>query len=130
MTARFSLDAPLACANPELSKGWPARRPPSLAVANAHAALEAQARRTVRAMIKDLAWAYAREPWQLDGICEGLATMTPNRLIAILRALIANPPRNRWFAFGGETTLINLRGALLHARWCRAIASRNARRTA
>lgn len=121
MTARLSIEPPVASAG-----SWPTRRPPSSAVAAAHAALKAQARRTAHAMIKDSARRYALRPHLLDAIDDRLSALLPG---ALVQRLAKHPiPLWRHFGTGGEIPAINIRGARLYARWSRAIASRNARR--
>jgi hypothetical protein len=88
-----------------------------------HAAIEAEARATARAMIKNRARAYALRPRELDAIIGGISKDTPRNLVAILSVIIGvTKIRHRHFGFGGEIPAINLRGALLYARCSRAKA--------
>lgn len=93
------------------------------------AALEAQARKSVRAEIKAAAHHYALAPHYLDTIIAGLAQLSPRRAVECLEAL-QNPPDWRWVGFGGEHPAINMHGAILYARYARAKARQVARRAA
>jgi hypothetical protein len=102
---------------------------PSPARDAAYAALAAQAARTARRAIKDCARAYARAPQYLDAIVSGLSMVSPRRAVECLE-LLHRPPAWRFFGFGGEHPALNVRGALLYARYARAKARHNARRAA
>jgi len=107
----------------------PMFNPPSPARAAISAALEAQAPKTARAMIKARARAYALRPRALDAIAKELCGLPPKHLVTALAYIARNPMnRVRHFGFGGEVPAINLRAGMLYARWSRAIANRNARR--
>lgn len=106
-------------------KDWPARRPPSPAYAEACAAIEAKAGVTVRAVIKDLARAYALRPRQLDAIVQGLFDLSPGKLVEALQ--LSKLHNTRWTGFGGEITALNYRAARLYARYSRAKAHQIAR---
>lgn len=126
--SRLSLSPPRASANPALSKGWPARQAPSLARETAHTAIAAQARKTARAMIKDSARGYALRPHELDTIIDALSTVHPIIAIGALKGLRVYQARYN-MSFGGEVQAINLRGAMLYARYSRAKANQVARRS-
>jgi hypothetical protein len=83
----------------------------------------------VRAEIKAAAHHYALAPSYLDTIIAGLSQLSPRRAVGCLEAY-RNPPAWRHFGFGGEYPAINLRGALLYARYARAKAHQIARRAA
>jgi hypothetical protein len=132
--ARLADDAPVP--HPD---SWPARRPlehggmfalytplECHARADVHAALKAQAKRTARAMIKSRARDYALRPSELDAIVEGLSRLSPRLLVSSLFVIRLTPYR----ILCGEVPVINLRAAMWYARYSRAIASRNARRSA
>jgi hypothetical protein len=95
----------------------------------AYAALRAQAVRSARDTIKDLVHEYALHPRYLDAIRVGLSDLTPGQLVRALEH-ICRPPDWRWFGFGGEIPALNLRGAMLYARFARAKAHQLARRAA
>lgn len=92
--------------------------------AAAGAALQAQAGRTIRAVIKARARAYALRPRELDAIAQGLFACTPRDLILGLNAINAVSTMRglRWVGFGGEVPVINLKSAMLYARFSRAKA--------
>lgn len=115
--ARLADDAPVPHTD-----SWPARRPPSPAYARACKAIEAEARATGRAVIKMRARAYALRPRDLDAIADGLFNLCPRDLVAALRQInaVGVMRGRRWFGFGGEVQAINLRGAMLYARYARA----------
>jgi hypothetical protein len=96
----------------------------------AYAALEAQAALTIRRVVKDRARAYALRPRDLDAIAEGLSELSPWRLVQRLTNPLWVPGAYRWLGFGGEVQAINLRGAMLYARYSRAKKRQIARRTA
>jgi hypothetical protein len=89
------------------------------------AALEAQARRTARQMIKARARAYARRPRDLDAIAPGLSAAAPAMLIEagaqMLRREAAAP--RRWFGFGAEAPALNARALTLLGRTLRRFAA-------
>jgi hypothetical protein len=124
MTPRPSIERLADEAPVPSATSWPVRRPPSPATAAVHAALEAQARKTARAMIKERARAYALRPRELDAIAEGLFKLFPCDLVTSLSQInaVALIRGTRWFGFGGEVPAINLRGAMLYARYSRAKA--------
>jgi hypothetical protein len=104
-------------------RGWPAKRAPGIAEAEVHAALEAQARRTVPREIKRGAHRYALCPSLLDSIECGLSRLTPRAMTARLKHLLAEEiatPR-RMFGFGGYVPMLNLKSALVYARYSRSI---------
>jgi hypothetical protein len=131
--SRLADDAPVASAD-----SWPARPAPYLhssrakskAMERACAALQAQAARTARALIKDRARAYALSPRELDAISPDLSSWRPWLLVERLKFLMIPPsvppsvlPHHyRHFGFGGEVPAINLRGAMLYSRYARAKA--------
>lgn len=133
MTARHSIFDRLDNSPAPSLASWPARRPPSLTMVRARAELEAQAIRTARAVIKGRARAYALKPRDLDAIAQGLFNLSPRDLVVCLGRLIGImriSKQPRWAGFGGEIQAINLRGAMIYARWSRRIANRIARRSA
>jgi hypothetical protein len=88
----------------------------------AHAAVEAQARKTAAAMLEDRARDYGREPRQLDALETDpfrppLSRLAPRdlrwRLVVLLGEEISTPRRH--MGFGGETIRLNLRAAVIHA---------------
>jgi hypothetical protein len=109
--------------------GEPERKP-SPARDAAYAALREQAKRSARREIKDCARAYALRPRHLDAIAKGLSGCTPLALVFELAERLIAPLPNRYFGFGGEHPAINLRGAMLYARYARAKARQLARRAA
>ena len=127
MTARHSIFDILDNSPVPSPTSWPARKPPSPARDAAYAALATQARKTAVREIKWRARVYALRPRELDAICEGLFSASPKKLVGFL-ATITRYSTNRNFGFGGEIPAINLRGAMVYARWSRAIYSRNTRR--
>jgi hypothetical protein len=130
MTARSSIERLADEAPVPSATSWPSRRPPSPATAAVHAALEAQARKTARTMIKMRARAYALRPRELDAIAEGLFNLFPSDLVTSLSQIsaVAFMRGSRSFGFGGEVPAINLRGAALYARFARATANQLSRR--
>jgi len=142
---RLADDAPVS--HPD---SWPAKQPPQTEAAKdrafgeafqartyrardaCRAALEAQAGRSARAIIKDRARAYAIKPRTLDSIAEGLFTCSPRDLVLALKAInaVATMRGQRWMGIGGEIMAINLKGARLYARWSRRVARRIAMRAA
>jgi hypothetical protein len=131
MPARHSIES--VCGLPERDS-WASHQlpPPSIksprARASAHAAIRAKASRTARAMIKERARDYALRPRELDAFGDGLSRLSPRTIVWCLNRIRHQVPQARWFGYGGEVPAINLCGALLYARYSRAIASRNARR--
>jgi len=131
--ARLADDAPVP--RPE---SWVARKVPgtkwveirkpyideSPAMLCAHAALEAEASATARAVIKMRARAYALLPRDLDTIAEGLFNLSPRDLVTALRQINAVTFMRSNTRFGSEVLHINLRGAMLYARYLRAKARR------
>jgi hypothetical protein len=95
----------------------------------AYAALRAQATRTALCAIKDCARMYALRPRDLDGIFPRLSERSPRNLAQVLETF-CRPPDWRFFGVGGEIPALNLRGALLYARYARAKARQIARRAA
>ena len=93
------------------------------------AALRAQAKRSACREIKDRARAYALRPRELDAIFQGLAGRSPHSLVKTLE-IFRYPPDWRWFGFGGEVPALNMRAAMLYARYARAKARQLARRAA
>lgn len=91
--------------------------------------LAAQAPLTARAMIKNRARMYALRPRDLESIAEGLFALQPRDLVRSLRILIGimRMSPQRLLGFGGEVMAINLRGAMLYARWSRRVAYRASR---
>jgi hypothetical protein len=113
--------------------GRPGRlRPPYIndtpVMLRVHAALEAETRATARAVIKMRARAYVLRPGDLDALCKGFCGLWPGSLVDVLKHMKAHP--QRYFGFGGEVLAINLRGAMLYARYSRAKKRQIARRTA
>lgn len=102
---------------------------PSPARDAASAALAVQAKCTARREIKSLAMVYARHPSFMDAIIAGLSQLSPRRAVECLD-LLYRPPAWRFFGFGGEHPALNLRGAMLYARYARAKARQNARSAA
>ena len=96
----------------------------------ASAALAAQAQRTARREIKDRARAYALRPRELDAIMPKLSGVRSPHVLVIVLEGIHRPPDWRFFGFGGEVPALNVRGALLYARYARAKARQLARRAA
>jgi hypothetical protein len=121
--ARLADDAPVP--HPD---SWPARNPPSVTYDTASAAFRAQAKRTVHSYIKDRAREYALRPRDLDAIAGGLSRLSPKNLIISLWPWPVQPMPMRYFGFGGEVQALNLRGAMLFARYARAKAHQIARR--
>jgi len=81
------------------------------------AAFAEQAREIAERAVQARADAYTNAPDTLDTIERGMAAMDPARLCCRLGEMIAEEtgrPR-RYMGFGGETVLINLKGALRHA---------------
>lgn len=107
--------------------------PPSIhgnrARARASELLDKQAPYTARFHMKLSARAYARTPRALDAIAEGLSALQPGDLVRSIRLLTGiirmSPPR--FLGLGGEIMAINLRGAMLYARWSRRVAYRASR---
>lgn len=129
MTARHSIFDILDNSPIPAATSWPSRRPPSPARDAAYAALATQARKTAVREIKWRARAYALRPRELDAIAEDLSGLPPKHLVTALAYIARNPMnRVRHFGFGGEIPAINLRGAMLCARYSRAKAHRIARR--
>jgi hypothetical protein len=129
--ARLADDAPIP--RPE---SWVARHPAGIhyiddtPVMNAaHAAIKAEARATARAAIKMRARAYALRPRDLDAVAYGLFNLRPNDLVRSLKTLFGIQPIRR-AGIGGEVPAINLRGAMLYARYYRAKARQLAGRAA
>lgn len=120
ITAQSSLEIAIAARSPYIDD-TPVMRA-------AHAALEAEGRATARAAIKMRARAYALEPRQLDAINPLLFSFSPAKLVLALQVVVTSPPR--WFGNGSEVPAINLRAAMLYARYERAKARRNAQRAA
>jgi hypothetical protein len=87
------------------------------ALASTHAALAAEARASAFMMVKDRARAYRRTPRELDALFPGLRELHPGMQFLALRSLL--PTAQRWFGFGGEVPAINLRAAMVYARWLR-----------
>jgi hypothetical protein len=116
MSNRLADDAPVP--HPD---SWPARNPPSVAYDATCDAVRAQAARTARRVIKERARAYALRPRDLDAI-------SPASLVRAITQ-VGDPEWRRWFGFGGEIPALNLRGAMLYARYARAKAHQIARRT-
>ena len=110
--------------------------PPSVhgtrARAIASAMLAAQAPVTARAMIKESARAYALKPRQLDAIAEGLFSLQPCDLVRSLRLLtgIMRVTPQRLLECGGKVLVLNLKGAMLYARWSRRVGRRTDMRAA
>jgi hypothetical protein len=104
--------------------------PPSLARAAVSADMKAQVAITVRALIKDIARDYSRDPRSLDTIAHGLSDFPPKHLVTALAYLIRTQAARRHMGFGGEVPAINLRGAMLYARYSRAKAHQIAGRAA
>jgi hypothetical protein len=102
---------------------------PSTAREAAYAALRTQAQRTARREIKDRARAYALRPRELDAIVSNLSAHQPKQMVQVLES-IRFPSNWRWFGFGGEIPAINMRGAMLYARYARAKHRKLARRAA
>lgn len=128
MTARSSIERLAGEAPVPHVNSWPARKPPSLAYAAACRALEIEAARTARAVIKARARIYALEPRQLDAIAEGLFACSPRDLVTALKQIsVVVTMRRRWVGFGGEIQAINLKGSMLYARYARAKANQIAR---
>lgn len=104
--------------------------PPSIHGARARARaselLASQAVLTARTQIKTSARMYALTPRDLDTIAEGLFALQPRDLVRSLRILIGimRMSPQRLLGFGGEVMAINLKGAMLYARWSRRIARR------
>jgi hypothetical protein len=96
---------------------WTARQPPSIAMARAKLLIEVQAKRALRRAIKDRARAFALRPYDLEAIDEGLSEMSPRYLIQALKWVGRFRPN-------GDHSPINLRGAMLYARWSRRVANR------
>jgi hypothetical protein len=98
---------------------WVLRKPPSIALARAVERTAAAARRTAVIATKERARAYAIRPRELDAIEDGLSGLSPKIMVSYLRTM--HPDASRWFGFGAESSAINLRGAMLYARYSRAI---------
>ena len=96
------------------------------AMSAAHTALKAQARRTALAVIKDRARRYAVAQCSLDAIVEGLSMLNPRGMVTALKNIRLRP--TRFSGFGGEVPAINLRAAMLYARYLRAKAAQLAKR--
>lgn len=114
----------LADCEPEVPPySWAGRKPPSIAMARIKAKIEAQAKRAVRLAVKDRARAYAMHPRDLDALCIGFSALYPKQLVNALseKEWVTG---YRWFGFGGEVPVINLRGAMLYARWSRRVSTR------
>lgn len=115
---------------PPSDNSWASFPPPSIHGARARARaselLAAQATLTTRDQIKTSARAYALKPRQLDTIAEGLFALQPRDLVRSLRILIGimRLSPQRLLGFGGEVMGINLQGAMLYARYSRALQRR------
>ena len=110
-------------------KTVPVGHNPSPAMARAVARITEAAKRAAVIAIKDRARAYAQQPRHLDAIIEGLSSFSPKPMVQILSIIRRNsytfgPQKYRHVGFGGEVPAINLRGAMLYARYSRAIANR------
>jgi hypothetical protein len=91
-------------------------RPPARALVEA--ALRAQATRTAVELVKDRARAYAKRSRTLENVFPGLSAAVPETIIAVAKHLIVaerNAPC-RWFGFGGEVPILNVKAVLLSAR--------------
>ena len=108
---------------------WPARQPPFLAYDRVCKALEAEANATARAVVKMRARAFALKPRDLDAIAKGMFNLSPRDLVTSLRQIGAVMKMRRG-GFGGEVLVVNLRGAMLYARYSRAKAHQIAGRAA
>lgn len=107
----------------------PIGRAPSPAMDRAVAKITEAAKRAAIVAIKDRARAYAMQPRHLDAILEGLSSFSPNPMVQILAIIRRNsytfgPQQQRHVGFGGEVPAINLRGAMLYARWSRYVEYR------
>ena len=91
-----------------------------------HAAIEAEAIATARAVVKYRARMYALQPRQLDTITDDLSSLPPRILVASLSVIKMYPHR----LDGAEVSSTNLRGAMLYARYLRAKERQIARRAA
>jgi hypothetical protein len=89
------------------------------------AKLEAQAKRTAIEAIKGRASAYATQPRHLDAIVDGLSSFAPKPMVQIMSIICRNAHTYRHVGSGGEVPAINLRGAMLYARWSRYVESRS-----
>jgi hypothetical protein len=136
MTARLSLDAPLASAG-----SWPARRPPSVAMNALRHALKAEASQTISEVIEMRARDFAICPCELDALETNptrppLSALAPHQLRWRIAALIGeeiitiSAGRRPSIGIGGETIILNLKAAAVYAERLCAIASRNAREAA
>ena len=121
---RLADDAPVS--HPD---SWPARKPPSIAYDIACAALEEQAKTTARTIINERARTYRDAPWKLESIAYGLVALRPADLVKSLRRIlgIMCMSSRRYAGLGGDSSAINLSGALLYARYRRAKAHKIAR---
>lgn len=74
--------------------------------------------RLIAGLVKDRARAFARRPWTLDMVRQGLADASPEAMIVMARQLLDRERRNpsRWFGFGGEIPALNARAVLVLAR--------------
>jgi hypothetical protein len=88
----------------------------------AHAAVEAQAKKTAAAMLGFRVGDYIREPRQLDALETDpfrprLSTLPPQelryRLVVLLGEELTTP--RRYMGMGGETMRFNLRAAVIYA---------------
>lgn len=84
----------------------------------AEIAVAAEARKSVLAVIKMRARMYALAPHELEGISDGLFGLPPHHLVTAL-AYIKRAPR----VSVGIVQQINLRAAMLYARYSRAKAT-------
>jgi hypothetical protein len=77
-----------------------------------------QAQRVVATLVKARARRFARRPMTLDVLMPGLSCARPDVLIAVARHLLETERSDlrRWFGFGGETTALNAKAALLLGR--------------
>jgi hypothetical protein len=137
MTPRTSIARLADCAPIPHPESWAGREAPRIAYIDdtpvmnaAHAAVKAEADATARAVIKIRARLYALHPSELDAVEIGLSSFTPRQLVDRLRQIERDPTLRRWYGFGGEIPAINLRGAMLYARYLRAKAHQVARRAA
>jgi hypothetical protein len=87
-------------------------------------ALRSQASRSAAHLIKQRARAFAKRPMALETLYPGLASATPETLIAIAEHLLETERRapQRWFGFGGEVKALNAKAALLYGRALRRAA--------
>ncbi|MCI0466583.1 MAG: hypothetical protein L0Y57_06200 [Beijerinckiaceae bacterium] len=78
--------------------------------------------RAIQREIKAVARRYALCPSLLDGICANLSLLSPAATVEATKAALGDQCAlpHRWLGLGVEVQFLNLRGAMLYARYLRA----------